>query len=349
LANNTFGHIFQLHSFGESHGKAVGGVIDGCPAGFEVDFAHIQEALNRRKPGQSEYTTQRKEEDQVEFLSGIFEGKTLGSPIAFLIWNKDAQSKDYDKLKHVYRPNHADYTYEAKYGIRDYRGGGRSSARETLARVVAGAIAQQILNSIYKVHIQAYVSGIGSFQMKDFNKQYTTTEIESNPFRCPDEGLVKEIKPYYEALMQEGDTVGGNIYCKIRGLEAGIGSPVFYKLNARLADAMMGINAVKSFQMGTNTNVSAELGSNFNDAFVNANNEVSTQTNHSAGIQGGISNGQDIEFITGFKPVASIKKEQQSIDNKGNAVNIPRAVPIVEAMAAMVVLDEILKNKSVRV
>jgi len=349
---NTFGRIFRLTSFGESHGKGIGGIIDGCPPGLEIDFDFIQSELARRKPGQSEITSQRMEPDQVEFLSGIFEGKTLGTPVAFVVWNKDQHSQDYDDLKNVFRPSHADYTYQQKYGIRDYRGGGRSSARETIARVVAGALAKIILKKP-GVKIQAFVSRVGDIQLDKPYQELDLSLAESNRVRCPDaETAVRMIKKIEEAGLNH-DTVGGVITCVIRGVPAGWGEPVFNKLHADLGFAMLGINAVKGFEYGSGFDGTRLYGSQHNDIFFTAKNGIHTKTNHSGGIQGGISNGEDIYFNVAFKPIATLLKEQETVDIDSKTVTIlpkgrhdpcvlPRAVPIVEAMAALVLVDHYL-------
>lgn len=352
---NTFGQIFRLTSFGESHGRGIGGIIDGCPAGIVVDFEQIQADLARRKPGQSKITTQRQEPDQVEFLSGIFEGKTQGTPIAFAIWNKDQHSADYNDLKNVYRPSHADFTYMQKYGTRDYRGGGRSSARETIARVVAGAIAKQILARV-GVTIQAFVSQVGEVKLEKKYQELDLSQTESNIVRCPDPEIAEKM---IDRIMQAGndkDTVGGVITAVVTGVPAGWGEPVFNKLHADLGFAMLGINAVKGFEYGSGFEGTKLSGSQHNDVFVQTENGIRTRTNHSGGIQGGISNGEDIYFKVAFKPIATLLKEQQTIDTDNNPTIInpkgrhdpcvlPRAVPIVEAMAALVLIDHYLLNK----
>lgn len=350
MAGNSFGNLFKLTTFGESHGDAIGGIIDGCPAGLELDFEAIQKEMNRRKPGQSEIVTQRKEPDVVKFLSGIFEGQTTGTPIGFLIENTNQKSKDYSHIKDVYRPSHADYTYEKKYGIRDYRGGGRSSARETASRVVAGAIAKQLINSI---KINAYTSSVGSlflekpYQELDFNK------IEANAVRCPDEAVAAQMIAKIKAIKKEGDTIGGTVTCVIQNMPVGLGEPVFDKLHAELGKAMLSINAVKGFEYGSGFCGAQMKGSAHNDLF---NEDGTTKTNLSGGIQGGISNGMDIYFRVAFKPVATIIQKQNTIDNQGNIKEmqgkgrhdpcvVPRAIPIVEAMAALVIADFWLLHK----
>ena len=351
MAGNSFGTLFKLTSFGESHGEALGGIIDGCPAGIELDFEAITKEMNRRKPGQSTIVTQRKESDDVKFLSGIFEGKTTGMPIGFTISNINEKSDDYSHIKEVYRPSHADFVYEKKYGIRDYRGGGRSSARETVSRVVAGAIAKQILPEI---KINAFVSSVGEifidkpYQALDFSK------TESNPVRCPDEKTAEKMEAYIKQIRKEGDSVGGTITCVLQNVPIGLGEPVFDKLHAELGKAMLSINAVKGFEFGSGFCGSKMKGSEHNDLY---KTDGTTKTNLSGGIQGGISNGMDIYFRVAFKPVATIMQKQDSLDNKGNITEmtgkgrhdpcvVPRAVPIVEAMAAIVLADFYLINKT---
>ncbi|MCX6230944.1 MAG: chorismate synthase [Bacteroidetes bacterium] len=351
MAGNTFGKLFSLTSFGESHGAAIGGVIDGCPSNFELDFNQIQMELNRRRPGQSVYTTQRNEADEVEFLSGIFNGKTTGAPIAFIIKNIDQHSADYDQLSTAFRPSHADFTYHAKYGNYDYRGGGRASARETIARVVAGSIAKQILSK-ENIYFQAYVQQIGRVKAEK-HSNYTTEKIESSPVRCPDEDASKKMMLLIEEITEKGDTLGGIIYCSIKGCPAGLGEPVFGKLQAELAKAMLSINAAKAFEYGSGFAGVELLGSEHNDIL---NPDFSTKTNHSGGIQGGISNGEEIYFRVAFKPIASLMQNQQTVNKEGHSVTlegkgrhdvcvVPRAVPIVEAMAALVIIDFWLRWK----
>jgi len=352
---NTFGKIFRLTSFGESHGRGIGGIIDGCPAGVELDFDLIQKDLSRRKPGQSKITTQRKEADEVDFLSGIFEGKTQGTPISFAIWNKDQHSKDYNDLKDVYRPSHADYTYQKKYGTRDYRGGGRSSARETIARVVAGGIAKQILAN-EGVSIQAFVSQVGEIKMEKSYTELDLSKTEENIVRCPDAETAQKMISRIEKAGENHDTVGGVITCVAKNVSAGWGEPVFNKLHADLGFAMLGINAVKGFEYGSGFAGTKLSGSEHNDVFYKAENGVRTKTNNSGGIQGGISNGEDIYFNVAFKPIATLLKEQRTVDKNNNEITInpkgrhdpcvlPRAVPIVEAMAALVLVDHYLLSK----
>jgi chorismate synthase len=358
MGGNTFGHIFKLTTFGESHGSAIGGVIDGCPSGLKLDFDFIQQQLDRRKPGQSRITTQRKESDTVEFLSGIFEGVTTGTPIGFIIKNDNQKSGDYDHIKDKFRPSHADFTYFSKYGTRDYRGGGRSSARETACRVVGGAVAQLILNH-YGISINAYVSQVGEIvSLKNYN-QLNFDHTYTNAVRCADENLVEAMFNYIDKIRKEGDTIGGVVSCVIKHVPVGLGSPVFDRLEADLAKAMLGINATKGFEFGSGFSGVTQKGSVHNDEFFIENKRVKTKTNNSGGIQGGISNGEDIFFRVAFKPVATIMQKQQTIDINFNQTDImgkgrhdpcvlPRAVPIVEAMAALVIVDHILLNKIVK-
>jgi chorismate synthase len=352
---NTFGHIFRLTSFGESHGRGIGGIIDGCPSGFELDFTQIQNDLARRKPGQSKITTQRQEPDQVEFLSGVFEGKTQGTPIAFAIWNKDQHSNDYNDLKDVFRPSHADFTYNQKYGTRDYRGGGRSSARETIARVVAGAIAKQILAKA-GVSVHAFVSQVGEIKLDKLYTELDLSKTEDNIVRCPDAETAERMLARIEAAALDNDTVGGVITGVAKGVPAGWGEPVFNKLHAHLGFAMLGINAVKGFEYGSGFGGTKLSGSQHNDVFIQTEDRTRTKTNHSGGIQGGISNGEDIYFNVAFKPIATLLKEQKTVDIYNNEITInpkgrhdpcvlPRAVPIVEAMAALVLIDHYLLSK----
>ncbi|WP_298901952.1 chorismate synthase [uncultured Psychroserpens sp.] len=350
MAGNSFGEIFKLSTFGESHGVAIGGLIDGCPAGLELDFDAIQKELNRRKPGQSEIVTQRKEPDTVSFLSGIFEGKTTGTPIGFTIHNTNQKSKDYSHIKDVYRPSHADYTYEQKYGIRDYRGGGRSSARETACRVVAGAIAKQLLSSI---KINAYTSSVGDLFLEKPYQDLDFSKIESNVVRCPDDSIAEQMIAKIKDVRKEGDTIGGTVTCVLQNVPVGLGEPVFDKLHAQLGKAMLSINAVKGFECGSGFCGAKMKGSAHNDLF---NEDGTTKTNLSGGVQGGISNGMDIYFRVAFKPVATIIQKQDALDRSGNIVEmqgkgrhdpcvVPRAIPIVEAMAALVLADFYLLNK----
>ncbi len=350
MAGNTYGTIFKLSTFGESHGKAIGGVIDGCPAGIELDLNAIQRDLDRRKPGQSAIVTQRKEPDEVEFFSGIFEGKTTGTPIGFAIHNTNQKSNDYSHIKDSYRPSHADYVYDEKYGIRDYRGGGRSSARETASRVVAGAIAKQFLAPI---EINAYVSAVGHIRLNSDPSKIDLSLIENNPVRCPDPVMAAEMEDYIKQIRKEGDTIGGVVSCIIKNVPVGLGEPVFDKLHAELGKAMLSINAVKGFEYGSGFEGTQMKGSAHNDLF---NSDGTTKTNRSGGIQGGITNGMDIYFRVAFKPVATIMQNQETINSSGETVAmqgkgrhdpcvVPRAVPIVEAMAALVLADfQLLKR-----
>ena len=361
---NTFGHLFTLTTFGESHGAAIGGVVDGMPAGIEVDMEFIQNELNRRRPGQSQLTTSRQEADQVELLSGVFEGRTTGTPIGFIVRNGDHHSTDYDNLRNLFRPSHADYTYYYKYGTRDHRGGGRSSARITISRVVAGALAKLALRQV-GINIQAYTSQVGSIALDRDYRQYDLQLTESNAVRCPDpqkaalmEALIKEVKA-------EGDTIGGVITCIVKGCPAGLGEPEFGKLHAALGAAMLSINAVKGFEYGEGFAAATMRGSELNDPFISEeckvkSEKMTTATNHSGGIQGGISNGEDIYMRIAFKPVATLLREQQTIDLSGQPTTftaqgrhdpcvLPRAVPIVEAMAAMTVLDHYLMAKTIKI
>lgn len=344
MSGNTFGTLFKVTTFGESHGPAIGGVIDGCPAGIELDLEAIQKDLDRRKPGQSAIVTQRKEPDEVTFFSGLFEGKTTGTPIGFAIHNTNQKSKDYSHIQDTYRPSHADYVYDEKYGIRDYRGGGRSSARETASRVVAGAIAKQFLAP---VTLNAYVSAVGSLSLDTHPSEVDVSFIEKNPVRCPDPKMAEAMETYIKQIRKEGDTVGGVVSCVIKNVPVGLGEPAFDKLHAELGKAMLSINAVKGFEYGSGFAGTQMKGSEHNDLF---NTDGTTQTNRSGGIQGGISNGMDIYFNVAFKPVATIMQNQETINSKGEAVAmqgkgrhdpcvVPRAVPIVEAMAALVLAD----------
>jgi chorismate synthase len=357
MAGNSFGNIFKITTFGESHGKAIGVVIDGCPAGIEINQEEIQIELDRRKPGQSAITTQRKEEDTVEILSGIFEGKTTGTPIALLIQNKDQHSADYNNIKDSFRPSHADYTYQEKYGHRDYRGGGRSSARETAARVAAGAIAKKLLYTVAKdLAVNAYVSRVHNIELKKHYSELDLTNTENNIVRCPDPATALQMIELIEKTRDEGDTLGGVISCVILNCPTGLGEPVFDKLHAELGKAMLSINAVKGFELGSGFKGTFMKGSEHNDIFESKNEKVTTATNHSGGIQGGISNGMDITFNVAFKPIATIMQQQNTINIKGESINLevkgrhdpcvlPRAVPIVEAMAALVLADYFLLNK----
>jgi chorismate synthase len=352
--SSIYGKIFRISTFGESHGRAVGVTIDGCPAGLEIDEEFIQSELDRRKPGQSKITTQRKEEDKVEIVSGIFEGKATGTPITLLVWNGDARSKDYSHIADKYRPSHADYTYQEKYGLRDYRGGGRSSARETLARVAAGAIAKSFLK-LKGVSVQAYVSQVGKMKLDEDYTKLDLTKTEDNILRCPDQVMADKMIAFIDEVRKNRDTVGGVVTCVIKGVPPGLGEPVFDKLHAELAKAMMSINAVKGFEYGSGFKGVEMLGSQHNDEFYFDDNKVKTKTNLSGGIQGGISNGEDIYFKVAFKPVATLMIDQESINEKGESVVVsgkgrhdpcvvPRAVPIVEGMAALVIADFYLRN-----
>ena len=359
MPGNSIGHTFRLSTFGESHGPAIGGIIDGCPAGLQIDYTFIQNELNRRRPGQSSITSQRKEEDKVEFLSGIFENKTTGTPISFIIYNKDQQPSDYDHLRNTFRPSHADYTYDKKYGIRDHRGGGRASARETATRVVGGAIARLILIKA-GIDITAFVSQIGDVILDIDYKKVDIKAIESSPARCPDPAKSKKMVALIDKLKKEGDTIGGTITCIISGVPVGLGEPVFDKLHADLAKAIMSINAVKGFEYGSGFKAVTMRGSEHNDKFKSSGNIISTETNYSGGIQGGISNGQNIYFRVAFKPLATIMSDQQTVDKDGqkkiikgkgrhDVCVVPRAVPIVESMAAIVLADHYLRNKIVKI
>lgn len=354
--SNTIGRLFRLTSFGESHGEAVGGVVDGCPAGLTLDLDFIQSELNRRKPGQSDITTSRNEDDKVQILSGIFEGQTTGTPIAFVVMNNNQHSKDYSNMKDIFRPSHADYTYQTKYGIRDYRGGGRTSARETIARVVAGAIAKLALKQL-GVCIFAYTSQVGTLALDKDYTQYDLSKIEANNVRCPDSEMAERMISLIRGVKVDGDTIGGVISCVVKGVPVGWGEPVFNKLHSSLGAAMLSINACKGFEYGQGFDVS-KRGSQQNDEFYSENGIVKTHTNRSGGIQGGISNGQDIYFRVAFKPVATILREQRTI-NKDDFLEttftahgrhdpcvLPRAVPVVEAMAAITLMDMYLLSKA---
>jgi chorismate synthase len=357
MAGNSFGNIFKLTTFGESHGEAVGGIIDGCPAGLKIDADFIQYELDRRRPGQSHIVTQRKESDTVTFLSGIFEGISTGSPIGFVIYNENQKSKDYEHLKDAYRPSHADYTYQQKYGLRDYRGGGRSSARETACRVVAGAVAKLFLKQ-YNLDVFAYVSRVHHIKLNKRHTEIDRNNIEKNIIRCPDEETAAKMIEYIEAIRKQGDSVGGTITCVAKNTPIGLGEPVFDKLHAELGKAMLSINAVKGFEYGSGFNSSNFKGSELNDIFENVNG-IRTKTNNSGGIQGGISNGEDIYFNVAFKPVATLLQQQKSINTDGDEIILegrgrhdpcvlPRAVPIVEAMTALVLADYILLNRTTK-
>lgn len=350
MAGNTFGNFFKLTTFGESHGEAIGGVIDGCPAGVSIDLDAIENQMMRRRPGQSTIVTQRKEADTVRFLSGIFEGKTTGSPIGFIIENTNQKSADYTHIKDSYRPSHADYTFDKKYGYRDYRGGGRSSARETACRVAAGAIASQLLGAIA---ITGYVSSVGDLTLEKPYQELDFNTVDSNVVRCPDAEMASKMIAKIKEIKKQGDTIGGIITCVIQNVPVGLGEPVFDKLHAQLGKAMLSINAVKGFEFGSGFKGATMNGSEHNDLF---NQDGTTKSNLSGGVQGGISNGMDIYFRVAFKPVATIMQKQQTINSKGEKVEmqgkgrhdpcvVPRAVPIVEAMAALTIADFWLANK----
>ena len=351
---NTFGNLFTLTSFGESHGAAIGGVVDGMPAGINIDLDFIQHELSRRRPGQSRITTQRKEADEVELLSGVFEGRSTGTPIGFIVRNTNQHSYDYDNMRGLFRPSHADYTYFEKYGIRDHRGGGRYSARITISRCVGGALAQLALRPL-GITIQAYVSQVGDIALDRDYHHYDLSQTESNIVRCPDPETAQAMERLIMEVKNQGDTIGGVITCVIKGCPVGLGEPEFGKLNAQLGAAMLGINAVKGFEIGDGFDIVSHRGSEVNDIFVNDNGHITTTSNHSGGIQGGISNGQDIYFRVAFKPVATLLREQHTVNDSGEAVVLkargrhdacvlPRAVPVVEAMAAQVILDNYLLN-----
>ncbi|HOX82106.1 MAG TPA: chorismate synthase [Chryseolinea sp.] len=352
--SNIYGTLFKISTFGESHGPAIGVIIDGCPAGLTIDETFIQSELDRRKPGQSKITTQRKEDDTFKILSGVFEGKSTGTPIALVIENQDQRSKDYSHIAETFRPSHADYTYDAKYGNRDYRGGGRSSARETAARVAAGAIAKLLLKH-EGININAYVSQVGEITTPHYT-QLDLSKTEDNIVRCPDQGIAEKMIEHIDAVRIARDTIGGIVTCVIKNTPVGLGEPVFDKLHAELGKAMLSINAVKGFEYGSGFEGVKQLGSQHNDEFYNEGGRIRTKTNHSGGIQGGISNGEDIYFNVAFKPVATIMQDQPSVDKYGNEATVsgkgrhdpcvvPRAVPIVEAMAALVLADFLLRGK----
>ena len=356
---NSFGHIFRLTSFGESHGPAIGGIIDGMPAGIAVDMDFIQNELNRRRPGQSQLTTARKEADELEVLSGVFEGKTTGQPIGFIVRNQNQHSDDYENLRNVFRPSHADFTYWQKYGIRDHRGGGRSSARETISRVVAGAFAKLVLRDL-GITIQAYTQQVGDIALTGTYNDYDLDQTESNDVRCPDSATAQRMADLIGKVKAEGDTIGGVIACVVKGCPIGLGEPVFGKLQAELAHAMLSINAAKGFEYGMGFAGVTQRGSEQNDIFMpDEDGGITTRTNRSGGIQGGISNGQDIYFRVAFKPVATLLREQETVNIEGeptllhargrhDACVLPRAVPIVEAMAAIALIDNYLLNKTTR-
>ena len=355
---NSYGRLFRITTFGESHGPAIGVVIDGCPAGLDIDEAFIQSELNRRRPGQSKITTQRKEDDVFKILSGVFDGKATGAPIALVIENQDQRSKDYSHLENTFRPSHADFTYQEKYGIRDYRGGGRSSARETAARVAAGAVAKLLLDE-YGVQIFAFVSQVGDLKAPHYT-QLDLTKTEDTIVRCPDEATAAKMIALIDSVRLERDTIGGSVTCVIKNTPVGLGEPVFDKLHAELGKAMLSINAVKGFEYGSGFEGIKLRGTQHNDEFINEGGKIRTKTNHSGGVQGGISNGEDIYFNVAFKPVATIMQDQQSVDKDGKEVIVsgkgrhdpcvlPRAVPIVEAMAALVMADFILRARGAKV
>ena len=356
---NTFGNLFTLTTFGESHGPAIGGVIDGMPAGIDVDMDFIQHELNRRRPGQSDLTTSRQEADRVELLSGVFEGKTTGAPIGFIVRNTNQHSQDYENMRCLFRPSHADYTYQQKYGLRDHRGGGRTSARTTISRCVGGAFAKLALKKL-GVSVTAYTSQVGNIALDRDYRRYDLSQAESNAVRCPDPLKAEEMAQLIRQVKSEGDTIGGVITCVVKGCRPGIGEPEFGKLHATLGAAMLSINAVKGFEYGEGFDGVSWKGSEQNDIFINEDGAISTATNHSGGIQGGLSNGQDIYFRVAFKPVATILRPQDTVDMEGNPTTLtargrhdpcvlPRAVPIVEAMAAMVIIDYYMSDNSVKV
>ena len=354
---NIFGNVFTLSTFGESHGEAIGGVVDGMPAGVDINMDFIQQELYRRRPGQSKITTSRQEADQVEILSGVFEGKTTGCPIGFIVRNSNQRSADYDNMRDVFRPSHADFTYYSKYGIRDHRGGGRSSARETISRCVGGALAKLALKQL-GIRITAYTSQVGPFAIERDYTRYDFSEIERNMVRCPDPEIAEKMVSFISEVKEQGDTIGGVISCVVQGCPVGLGEPAFSKLHAALGEAMLTINAVKGFEYGEGFDGVCARGSEQNDIFVSKDGDIRTLTNHSGGIQGGISNGNVIFFRVAFKPVATLLKPQPTVDAQGNETTLqvkgrhdpcvlPRAVPIVEAMAAMTILDFYLLNKTV--
>jgi chorismate synthase len=358
MAGNSFGKIFKITTFGESHGRGLGVTIDGCPSGLDFDEAFIQSELARRRPGQSKIVTQRKEADKIEVLSGVFEGKTTGTPIGMIIYNQDAKSKDYSHIADKFRPSHADYTYHVKYGLRDYRGGGRSSARETAARVAGGAVAKLILKTI-GVEVIGYVSQVGHLKLEKSYKNVDFGLIENTPVRCPDLEMADKMIDLIKSVRKDGDTIGGVVTAVIKNCPKGLGEPAFDKLHADLGKAMLSINACKGFEYGSGFDGVTMRGSEHNDIFINNNNEIQTTTNYSGGIQGGISNGMDIYFRTAFKPVATIVQAQKSVNEAGEKVEVtgkgrhdpcvlPRAVPIVEAMAALTIVDFWLRQRTVQ-
>ena len=357
--SNSIGTIFRLTTFGESHGVAIGGVVDGMPAGVDIDISFIQQELNRRRPGQSSITTSRSESDRLELLSGVFEGKSTGAPIGFIVYNENQHSSDYDNMRDVFRPSHADFTYQQKYQIRDHRGGGRTSARITLSRCVAGALAKLVLRQ-YGINITAYTMQVGNISIGSDYRDYDLSVAETNAIRCPDSVKAAEMEELIKEVKADGDTIGGIIQCVVSGCPVGLGSPEFDKLHAVLGKAMLSINAVKGFEYGEGFAGVTQRGSEQNDLFcIDSENNVRMQTNHSGGVQGGLSNGEDIVFRVAFKPVATLLREQPTIDKLGNATTLlargrhdpcvlPRAVPVVEAMAAMVILDELLIDRCTR-
>ena len=353
--SNSYGILFKITTFGESHGVAIGVIIDGCPAGLQIDELFVQSELSRRKPGQSKITTQRKEEDTFKILSGVFEGKSTGTPIAIVIENQDQRSKDYGHIENTFRPSHADFTYQEKYGIRDHRGGGRSSARETAARVAAGAIAKLLLKE-YSIEINAFVSQVGELKAPHYSL-LDLSKTEDNIVRCPDSGIAEKMIALIDQVRLDRDTIGGIVTCVIKNTPVGLGEPVFDKLHAELGKAMLSINAVKGFEYGSGFEGVQLRGSKHNDEFYNDQGKIRTKTNHSGGVQGGISNGEDIYFNVAFKPVATIMQDQQTVDKEGNDATVsgkgrhdpcvvPRAVPIVEAMAALVIADFLMRSKT---
>ncbi|MEM8527188.1 MAG: chorismate synthase [Bacteroidota bacterium] len=359
MNGNIFGKAFSISTFGESHGKAIGVIIDGCPAGLAIDEEFIQSELARRRPGQSKIVTQRKESDTAQILSGVFEGKSTGTPIAIVINNKDARSKDYSHIATKFRPSHADFTYQMKYGLRDYRGGGRSSARETAARVAAGAIAKQFLQQ-EGISVHAYVSQVGALKTEKSYQELDFANIESTPVRCPDLELADRMIEHIKAVRKDGDTIGGVVQAVVQGCPVGLGEPAFDKLHADLAKAMLNINACKGFEYGSGFDGVTMRGSEHNDLFYKEGDQIKTRTNHSGGIQGGISNGMDIYFRVAFKPVATIVHSQESVDEAGEVAEVigkgrhdpcvvPRAVPIVEAMTALVLADHLLRQRTTQI
>lgn len=354
--SNTLGTLYRLTTFGESHGPAIGGVIDGMPAGIDIDMAFIQHELDRRRPGQSRLTTSRNEPDEVEFLSGVYEGKSTGCPIGFLVRNTNQHSSDYDEMRQAFRPSHADFTYQSKYGIRDHRGGGRSSARITISRCVAGALAKLVLRR-HGIQIHAYTSQVGAIALESDYRNYDLTRAEENAVRCPDSATASEMERLIMEVKEAGDTIGGVITCVVSGCPVGLGEPEFDKLHAALGGAMLSINAAKGFEIGEGFAGVCQRGSEQNDLFAKGEQGITTRTNHSGGIQGGISNGQDIFFRVAFKPVATLLREQSTVNISGEPITlkargrhdacvVPRAVPVVEAMAAMVILDHLLMAKA---